>query len=53
MASLSPLLVAVLCLLLAITGRLHAESCIGVYWVKMATREAYEKLVPPATTTTT
>ncbi|XP_065018763.1 hevamine-A-like [Musa acuminata AAA Group] len=32
MASLSPLLVAVLCLLLAITGRLHAESCIGVYW---------------------
>ncbi|CAL9131061.1 unnamed protein product, partial [Musa textilis] len=32
MASLSPLLVAVLCLLLALTGRLRAESCIAVYW---------------------
>ncbi|CAL9131075.1 unnamed protein product, partial [Musa textilis] len=32
MASLSPLLVAVLCLLLAVTGRLRAESCIAVYW---------------------
>ncbi|CAL9150428.1 unnamed protein product [Musa hybrid cultivar] len=32
MASLSPLLAAVLCLLLALTGRLRAEPCIAVYW---------------------
>ncbi|CAD5183892.1 unnamed protein product [Musa acuminata subsp. malaccensis] len=33
MASLPPLQLAVLCLLLALTGRLRAEpSCIAVYW---------------------
>ncbi|CAL9110283.1 unnamed protein product, partial [Musa acuminata var. zebrina] len=33
MASLAPLKLAVLCLLLALTGRLRAEpSCIAVYW---------------------
>ncbi|CAL9768876.1 unnamed protein product [Musa acuminata subsp. burmannicoides] len=32
MASLPPLKLAVLCLLLALTGRLRAEPCIAVYW---------------------